>query len=37
MVRICPKKSFPVVASEETLSEDYPIPEGFDSLYFKDP
>jgi hypothetical protein len=36
MVRICPKRSFPVVASEETLSEDYPIPEGFDSLCFKE-
>lgn len=23
-------------ASEETLSEDYKIPEGFDSLYFKE-
>lgn len=37
VVRICPKRSFPVVATEETLSEDYPIPDGFDSLYYKDP
>jgi hypothetical protein len=36
VVRLCPRKSFPVVASEETLGEDYPIPEGFDSLYFKE-
>lgn len=37
VVKICPKKTFPVVATKETLSEDYPIPDGFDSIYFKEP
>jgi hypothetical protein len=36
VVKVCPRRTFPVLATEETLSEDYRIPEGFDSLYFKE-
>lgn len=36
VVKICPRRTFPLEANEETLSDDYPIPEGFDSLYFKE-
>ena len=36
VVKICPRKTFPVVANEETLNDEYHIPEGFDSLYYKE-
>lgn len=36
VVKICPRKTFPVVANEQTLSDEYRIPAGFDSIYYKE-
>lgn len=37
LVKICPRKTFPCIATKQTLSEDFKLPDGFDSIYFKDP